>query len=67
MPTVALPSSPAVPAAYEIYKGNAASNLLFVFLNGLGLAQAAWKLTIDIFQQSSVSLKPWIITYDRYG
>ncbi|KAI4865092.1 alpha/beta-hydrolase [Hypoxylon rubiginosum] len=57
MPTVTLPSKPNAPVA----------NLLVVCLNGLGLPQAVWKPTIELFQQSSLSPKPWILTYDRYG
>jgi pimeloyl-ACP methyl ester carboxylesterase len=67
MPTVALPSKPDYPVAYELFEGDAGSNLLVVFLNGLGLPQAVWKPTIDLIQQSSLSPKPRMITYDRYG
>ncbi|KAI1451935.1 alpha/beta-hydrolase [Annulohypoxylon moriforme] len=67
MPTVALPSKPEVPIAYELFEGDAASALLVVCLNGLGLAQGVWKPTIELFQKSTVSPKPWILTYDRYG
>jgi pimeloyl-ACP methyl ester carboxylesterase len=67
MPTVSLPSKPDAPIAYEVHEGDAASNLLIVFLNGLGLPQTFWKPTIDLFIQSSVSPKPWMLTYDRYG
>ncbi|OJD17797.1 hypothetical protein AJ78_02150 [Emergomyces pasteurianus Ep9510] len=68
MPTVTLPSKPDASVAYELFQGDAASNLLIVCLNGLGLPQGGWKPTIELFQQqSSVSPKPWILTYDRYG
>ncbi|KAI1097596.1 Alpha/beta hydrolase fold-1 [Jackrogersella minutella] len=67
MPTVTLPSKPDAPIAYELFQGDAASNLLVVCLNGLGLAQGVWKPTIELIQQSSLSPKPWILTYDRYG
>jgi pimeloyl-ACP methyl ester carboxylesterase len=67
MPTVALPSKSDAPIAYELFEGDAASNLLVVFLNGLGLPQVVWKPTIDLIQQSSLSPKPRMITYDRYG
>lgn len=67
MPTVTLPSKPDAPVAYELFEGDAASNLLVVFLNGLGLPQTVWKPTIDLFLQSSLSPKPRMITYDRYG
>ena len=67
MPTVALPSKPGAPVAYELFQGDAASSLLVVCLNGLGLAQGVWKPTIELIQQSSLSPKPYIITYDRYG
>lgn len=67
MPTVALPSKPDAPIAYELIPGDPASSLLLVCLNGLVLPQAAWKPTIELFQQSSVSPKPWILTYDRFG
>jgi hypothetical protein len=67
MPTVALHSKPDAPVAYELFEGDAASNLLVVFLDGLGLAQGVWKPTIDLIQQSSLSPKPRMITYDRYG
>jgi hypothetical protein len=39
MPTVALPSKPGAPVAYELFQGDAASSFLAVCLNGLGLAQ----------------------------
>ncbi|KAI1144449.1 alpha/beta-hydrolase [Hypoxylon sp. FL0543] len=67
MPMVALPSKPDAPVAYELFQGGAASSLLIVCLNGLGLAQGVWKPTIELIQQSSLSPKPWILTYDRYG
>jgi pimeloyl-ACP methyl ester carboxylesterase len=67
MPFATLPSKPDAPVAYELFEGDAASSLLIVFLNGLGLPQAGWKPTINILQQSSLSPKPWILTYDRYG
>ncbi|KAK7914497.1 alpha/beta-hydrolase [Apiospora marii] len=65
--TVALPSKPDATLAYELIPGDDASNLLVVFLNGLGLAQGVWKPTIELFRQSSVSPKPWLLTYDRYS
>ncbi|KAI1206195.1 alpha/beta-hydrolase [Annulohypoxylon truncatum] len=67
MPTVALPSKPDAPIAYELFEGDAASALLVVCLNGLGLAQGVWKPTIELFQKTTISPKPWILTYDRYG
>ncbi|KAK8130982.1 alpha/beta-hydrolase [Apiospora sp. TS-2023a] len=67
MPIVTLPSKPDAEVAYELLPGDAASSLLVVFLNGLGLPQTVWKPTIELFQQSSVSPKPWLLTYDRYG
>ncbi|KAI1416744.1 Alpha/beta hydrolase fold-1 [Hypoxylon sp. FL1857] len=67
MPTVTLPSKPDAPVAYELYQGDAESGLLVVCLNGLGLPQGVWKPTIELIQQSNLSPKPWILTYDRYG
>ncbi|KAI1192384.1 Alpha/beta hydrolase fold-1 [Nemania serpens] len=67
MPTVTLPSKPDAPVAYELYQGDEASSLLIVCLNGLGLPQICWKPTIELIQQSSLSPKPWVFTYDRYG
>lgn len=67
MPTTTLPSKPSAAVAYELFPGDAASNLLVVCLNGLGLAQGVWGPTIKVFQQSTLSPKPWILTYDRYG
>ena len=68
MPTAALPSKPDAPVAYELLEGDVASTLLVVFLNGLGLPQTVWKPAIDLFlQQSTLSPKPWLLTYDRYG
>ena len=67
MPTVALHSKPDAPVAYELFEGDAASNLLVVFLDGLGLAQGVWKPTIDLIQRSSLSPKPRMITCNRYG
>jgi hypothetical protein len=67
MPTIALPSKPDAPLAYDLYEGDTASTLLIVCLNGLGLPQAAWKPTIKLIQESSVYPEPWVLTYDRYG
>ncbi|TGO16032.1 hypothetical protein BPAE_0525g00020 [Botrytis paeoniae] len=67
MPTAILRSKPDAPVAYELFQGDAASSLLVVCLNGLGLAQTSWRPTIELIQQSSISPKPWILTYDRYG
>ncbi|KAK8044901.1 alpha/beta-Hydrolase [Apiospora rasikravindrae] len=68
MPAVTLLSKPDAVLAYEMLPGDAASSLLVIFLNGLGLPQSAWKPTIELFQQqSTVSPKPWLLTYDRYG
>ncbi|KAI1125083.1 Alpha/beta hydrolase fold-1 [Nemania abortiva] len=67
MPTVNLPSKPDAPVAYELFPGDTSSTLLVVCLNGLGLPQGSWKPTIELIQQSSLSPKPWILTYDRYG
>ncbi|KAF7949956.1 hypothetical protein EAE96_007262 [Botrytis aclada] len=67
MPTAILPSKPSAPVAYELFEGDAASSLLVVCLNGLGLAQIGWKPTIELIHQSSIFPKPWILTYDRYG
>lgn len=67
MPTTTLPSKPGAAVAYELFPGDEASDLLVVCLDGLGLPQTAWEPTIKIFQQSTLSPKPWILTYDRYG
>ncbi|KAF5876297.1 putative prolyl aminopeptidase protein [Botrytis fragariae] len=67
MPTAILRSKPDAPVAYELFQGDAASSLLVVCLNGLGLAQTSWRPTIELIQQSRISPKPWILTYDRYG
>jgi pimeloyl-ACP methyl ester carboxylesterase len=67
MPTIALPSKPDAPLAYDLYEGDIASTLLIVCLNGLGLPQSAWKPTIKLIQESSVYPEPWVLTYDRYG
>ena len=67
MPTTTLPSKPGAEIAYELLSGDTASSLLVVCLNGLGLAQSVWEPAIKIFQQSNISPKPWILTYDRYG
>ncbi|KAI0974118.1 Alpha/beta hydrolase fold-1 [Xylaria arbuscula] len=67
MPTATLPSKPGAPVAYELFEGDATSNLLVVCLNGLGLPQGVWKPTIELIQQSTLPSKPWILTYDRYG
>lgn len=67
MPTIDLPSKPGAPVAFELIEGDKTSNLLLVFLNGLGLPQAAWKPTVDLFLQSQFSPKPRLLTYDRYG
>ncbi|KAI0393863.1 Alpha/beta hydrolase fold-1 [Xylariaceae sp. FL0594] len=67
MPLATLSSKPEVPVAYELFPGDAESTLLVVCLNGLGLPQTVWKPMIDLFRQSDISPKPWILTYDRYG
>lgn len=67
MPTAIFRSKPDAPVAYELFQGDAASSLLVVCLNGLGLAQTSWRPTIELIQQSNISPKPWILTYDRYG
>ncbi|KAK8084597.1 hypothetical protein PG997_005868 [Apiospora hydei] len=68
MPAVTLPSKPDAVLAYELIPGDAASSLLVVFLNGPGFPQSVWKPTIELFQQqSTVSKRPWLLTYDRYG
>ncbi|CAG8959041.1 hypothetical protein HYFRA_00012821 [Hymenoscyphus fraxineus] len=67
MPTVSLPSKPHSPLAYEIFEGDAENNLLVVFLNGLALPQGGWTPVISLFQQSNISPKPWMLTYDRFG
>lgn len=50
MPTVVLRSKPNAPVAYELFQGHAASSLLVVCLNGLGLAQIGWLPTIQLIQ-----------------
>ncbi|KAJ8131811.1 hypothetical protein O1611_g1816 [Lasiodiplodia mahajangana] len=67
MPFATLPSKPEAPVAYELYPGDAASSLLIVCLNGLGLPQTVWQPTIKLFLESDINPKPWILTYDRYG
>jgi pimeloyl-ACP methyl ester carboxylesterase len=68
MPTLSLPTKPDASIAYELFEGDPESNLLIVCLNGLVLPQVAWKPTIALFNsQSTISPKPWMLTYDRYG
>jgi pimeloyl-ACP methyl ester carboxylesterase len=68
MPTLTLPSKPDGSVAYELFEGDSNSDLLVVFLNGLVLPQVAWNPSITLFkEQSNISPKPWMLTYDRYG
>ncbi|KAF5867528.1 putative prolyl aminopeptidase protein [Botrytis fragariae] len=64
-----LPSKPQASISYKLFEGQN-FNLdfpLIVFINGLGLPSVSWAPTIALLQQSTSSVKPNILTYDRYG
>lgn len=64
-----LPSKPQAPLSYRLIESEnpKSDSPLVVFINGLGLPSVAWTPTIPLFQQSSSSVKPAILTCDRYG
>ncbi|TGO51122.1 hypothetical protein BCON_0168g00070 [Botryotinia convoluta] len=64
-----LPSKPQAPIAHKLIESqniNPGSPLI-VFINGLGLPSVSWTPTIALQKQSTSSVKPSILTYDRYG
>ncbi|KAF7912598.1 uncharacterized protein EAF01_001619 [Botrytis porri] len=64
-----LPSKPQTPLAYKLIESQDINpdSPLIVFINGLGLPSVSWTSTIALLQQSTSSIKPSILTYDRYG
>lgn len=66
---IALMTKPSAKLSYTYYgPTGTASPALIVFLNGLGLPQAAWGPTIKSLQDAhQVDGLPAILTYDRFG
>ncbi|KAK6500164.1 hypothetical protein TWF481_010516 [Arthrobotrys musiformis] len=63
---ISLPHKPTASICCTVAKGT--SNVLVVFLNGLGLPQSHWWTTITLTHFSTVNLpQPFFLTYDRYG
>lgn len=68
MPFAIIPSKPQAPLAYKLFEPDQKNtSLLVVFINGLGLPSVSWNAAISTFQESASSIKPNILTYDRYG
>lgn len=66
---LALTTKPSAKISYNYYgPTGVASPALIVFLNGLGLPQAAWGPTIKSLQENTQGTGlPAILTYDRFG
>jgi pimeloyl-ACP methyl ester carboxylesterase len=63
-----IPSKPQAPLAYKLFESNQSEDSpLVVFINGLGLPSVSWYAAISLLQESATSLRPNILTYDRYG
>lgn len=63
-----IPSKPQAPLAYKLFEsGQSDDSPLVVFINGLGLPSVSWNAAIALLQESATSIKPKILTYDRYG
>jgi pimeloyl-ACP methyl ester carboxylesterase len=63
-----IPSKPQAPLAYNLFEsGQSDDSPLVVFINGLGLPSVSWNASISLLQESATSIKPKILTYDRYG
>lgn len=63
-----IPSKPKAPIAYRLFESSQTDDsLLVVFINGLGLPSVSWNAAISLIQDSAASIKPKILTYDRYG
>ena len=68
MSFAAIPSKPQAPLAYKLFESSqSADSPLVVFINGLGLPSMSWNAAISLLQESATSIKPKILTYDRYG
>lgn len=68
MPFATIPSKPQAPLAYKLFESSgSADSPLVVFINGLGLPSVSWETAISLLQESATSMKPKILTYDRYG
>lgn len=66
MPSIALPSKPQAPIAYDL-TGPADAKTLVVFINGLGLPAASWKPVIALLQPLLGSSRTAFLAYDRFG
>jgi pimeloyl-ACP methyl ester carboxylesterase len=66
---ITLATKPGAKISYTFYKPTKTPNsALIVFLNGLGLPQAAWGPTIKSLQERHQGTGlPAILTYDRFG
>lgn len=66
---ITLTTKPSAEISYTFHgPTGAASPALIVFLNGLGLPQAAWGPTIKLLQENHQGTAlPAILTYDRFG
>ncbi|KAJ5377250.1 uncharacterized protein N7496_004659 [Penicillium cataractarum] len=66
---ITLTTKPSAKLSYTFYKSTETpSPALIVFLNGLGLPQAAWGATIKSLQEKHQGTGlPAILTYDRFG
>jgi pimeloyl-ACP methyl ester carboxylesterase len=63
-----LPSKPQASLSYKLFDSSHSNDApLVVFINGLGLPSASWYAAISLLQESATSVKPQILTYDRYG
>lgn len=67
MQQVELPSKPGAAVPCQVFEGDPGSDLLVVYLNGLGLPQQVWNPTIELLAKTSFHPKPRQITYDRFG
>lgn len=63
MPYATLPSKPDSPLSYTLTTSS--SDVLVVFINGLGLPAVSWNATISLVQSYSTASN--FLTYDRYG
>ncbi|MCJ1379440.1 hypothetical protein MMC17_002541 [Xylographa soralifera] len=70
MPFISLASKPQAPISYDITtpeRGDEQSQVLVVFINGLGIPAASWRPVVSIMQASNGPHKPQMLTYDRFG
>ncbi|CAD0084939.1 unnamed protein product, partial [Aureobasidium vineae] len=68
--TLQLPTQSTTNLSYSFLPGDPTTKRLVVFLNGLILPKSSWEQTILAIQsklQDSQSLRPHLLSYDRYG